>query len=349
MSRRNLLAHKTIIAWLIKQLRQLPTTRQAFFKLAAACYSLTFIFLIITLLGDSVSKLEIIIAIVLPLIILIIVGAGAWLRKRIDQRFSPSVNRNKMLNRLARTVTSPHPTNADEYIFKRFRPRSTEPYHFPPADNEKLIAEAAKLDCAVFLGSAYEDSLESKLHRNHTHQSKNPFSVMLVSLNDKTSGTLKFIGFTHLIPVSEATYDQYLNGKITDKDFNAGLVCKPHEPAFAVIIFSLGLERYRLKEVFKNNNRGKFDMLLSNIGLPPIGANDMYEAEFNLWVGLIYHLRQLLDNQKTAQWPTRILAPSFNKKVMRILEGAGFKKRPETSANGESLFELKLSLNDNNT
>jgi hypothetical protein len=98
--------------------------------------------------------------------------------------------------------------------------------------------------------------------------------------------------------------------------------------------------------MFKNRPIGKFDQMLSKIGLPPFRANDLYEAEFDLWVGLIHHLRQLLQNQKTVQWPVSIIAQSFNKKVIRVLEDAGFNKREETSADGEPLFELKLSLNE---
>ena len=74
----------------------------------------------------------------------------------------------------------------------------------------------------------------------------------------------------------------------------------------------------------------------------------MYTAEFDLWVGLIYHLRLLLQNQKIAQWPATILAKSFNSKVVHMLEGAGFNKREELSADGESLFELKLTLHETN-
>lgn len=345
-SQPNQAAHQSVIGWLIKQLRQLPSTRQAFFKLATVCYSLTFLFLVASLFGERVSKVEVAGAILLPLLFLVLVGFGAWVRQRIDQRFSPSFKRKVMLHRLVSTVTKPHPSNADEYIFKKFRPSTVTPYHFPPPDNDRLIAEAAKLNCAVFLGSAYEDTIDSKQRRNHSHQLKNPYSLMLVSHQDKSSTALKFIGFTHLIPVNEATYHQYLDGKIQDNAFSADLVCSLDEPAYAVIIFSLGIERYRMKRLFKSRSIGKVDRVLSKIGLPPYRANDLYDAEYDLWVGLIYHLRQLLQHQTTVQWPTNILAQSFNKKVMHVLTDAGFKQRTETSADGEPLFELKLSLHE---
>lgn len=339
-------ANKTIIDWLMKQLQQLPSTRQAFFKLAAACYTLTLVFLLASMFGESISKAEVIAAILVPLLFLIIVGVGLWLRKRLDQQFSPSVKRKEMLYRLLSTVTKPHPNRKGEYVFKRFRPSTTAPYHFPPSDNDKLIAESAKLNSALFLGASHEDTLDIKLCRNRSHQRKNPFSLMLISHQNKTSGTLTFIGFTHLVPVNEETYNNYLDGKIADTDYSSDLVCSLDEPAFAIILFSQELDRYRLKQVFKNKTMGKLDRLLSRIGLPPFRANDMYEAEFELWVGLIHHLRQLLQNQKTVRWPTTILAKSFDSKVMRILEEAGFNKREETSADGESLFELKLTLQE---
>jgi hypothetical protein len=338
--------HKKVISWLVKQLEQLPYTRQAFFKLATASYSLTFLFLLISLFGESVSKSQIIGAIALPLLFLIVISIGLWLRKRIDQQFSPSLKRKEMLVRLVSTVSKPHRHRKGEFVFKRFRPSSTEPYHFPLCDNEKLIAETAKLNSAVFLGEAYENNIEHKLSRNLSHQRKNPLSLMLISHKDKISGALTFIGFTHLLPVTEATYKAYLEGKIADNEFSADLVCSPDEPVFAVIIFTQELDRYRLKQVFKNKTMGKRDRLLSNIGLPTFIANDIYEAEFALWVGLIHHLRQLLQNQKTVQWPINILAKSYSPKVIQILEAAGFNKREETSADGESLCELKLTLHE---
>lgn len=337
---------QSVVSWLMKQLQQLPHTRQAFFKLATACYSLTFLFLIASLFGETITKAEVIGAILLPLMFLLIVGLGAWIRQRIDQRFSPSEKRKAMLHRLVSTVTKPHPSNANEYILNKFRPSTIAPYHFPPPDNDRLIAEAAKLNCAVFLGSAYEDTLERKLRRNHAHQRKNPYSLMLVSHQDAVGDTLKFIGFTHLIPVNEANYHKYLDGKIHDNDFGADLVCSVNEPAYAIIIFSLGIERYRMKRLFKNRTISKLDRTLSKIGLPPYKANDLYDAEYDLWVGLIHHLRQLLQHQTTVQWPTNILAQSFNKKVMQILIDAGFQQRNKTSADGEPLFELKLTLHE---
>lgn len=338
--------YKTVINWLIKQLQQLPDTRQAFFKLATVSYSLTFLFLLVSLFGENISKSTIAGAILLPLIFLFVIGIGLWLRKRIDQQLSPSVKRKELLINLLSTVSKPHPNKKNEFVFKRFRPSSTEPYHFPSSDNDKLIAEVAKVSSAMLTGDIFEDSVAHKRSRNYAHQHKNPFCLMLISHKDNANNTLTFTGFTHLIPVNEATYKKYIDGKITDHDFSSELVCRLNEPAFAVIIFSQGLDPYRLKQVFKNRSMGKFDRFLSSIGLPPFRENDMYEAEFELWVGLIHHLRQLLQNQKIAQWPTFILAKSYNLKVMQILEGAGFNKRKETSADGESLFELKLTLHE---
>ena len=101
--------------------------------------------------------------------------------------------------------------------------------------------------------------------------------------------------------------------------------------------------------MFKNRPIGKFDQLLSKIGLPPFRANDLYEAEFDLWIGLIHHLRQLLQNQQTVQWPINIIAQSSNSKVIRVLEDTGFNQREDTSADGEPLFELKLNLHQTAT
>lgn len=345
-SNRKETAHKTTSSWLVMQLEQLPHTRQSFFKLATVCYSFTFIFLLVSLLTNNVNKTQIVGAIVLPLLFLTIVGIGTWLRKRLAQRFSPSLKRNEMLFRLVSTVSTPHSSNKHEFVFRRFRPKTTEPYYFPPPDNDRLLAEAAKLNSSSFLGAARKDTQENKLRRNHAHQRKNPFCLMLVSDKYKPNNSFSFVGFTHLIPVNETTYNRYLTGEIGDNDLMPELVCALDEPAFAVIIFSLGLERYRLKQVFKNKPNGKFDRLLSKVGLPPFRANAMYTAEFDLWVGLIYHLRLLLQNQKIVQWPATILAKSFNSKVTHMLEGAGFSKREEVSADGEALFELKLTLHE---
>jgi hypothetical protein len=152
-----------------------------------------------------------------------------------------------------------------------------------------------------------------------------------------------FMGFTHLIPISEGTYHDYIRGKISDTDFNASLVCSPDQEAHAILVFSLGLDLWRLKEIITGRRLGKVDRLFKKVGLPPFQIGSLHEAEEDLWRGFFYHAQVLLRQQRFSSYPVIFLAQSLNASVKRVLRISGFIMLDgRISADGEELFEIKL-------
>jgi hypothetical protein len=287
------------------------------------------------------------VALGLPVLLLVPVIVGTWTRKRMDQRFGPRARRRDMLLDLKQAASQAHPDRPDEVVFRDFQPRARSLYRFPdPFDGDGLLTQAAALNCAAFASSTFADSLAAKLRRNGSHQRRNPFVIMLMA-HEKPAGPddaarEAFVGFTHLIPITEGTYNEYIAGKIGDNDFNADLVCRPDEEAYAIIVFSLGLDRWRLKEIIQGRRLNAFDGFLAGIGVPPFWVGDMYDAERRLWAGFVHHARQLMENQRFAGLPVTFLAQSFNLKVERVLKEVGFVQLPGLSADKEYLFELKV-------
>lgn len=336
----------TLIGWVLRFLQKLPSSKKAFLQLTGTLFSLAIIILLTRALGERKSSADIIATVLIPLAILLLVATGSWLRKWIDQRYGPSKRRERLLLQLVDTAATHHSDVTSEITLRSFTPKAKGLYAFPkPNDEDGLVTEATKLNCAAFSGSAYADSFERKYRRNGSHQRQNPRSLMLVAYKrtraDVTNNDL-YIGFTHLIPISESTYLNYINGKINDNDFSAALVCRPTEIAYAIIIFSIGIDRYKLKQIIKDRNLNILDRFLSKIGLPPFRIGDMYEAEFNLWIGLWYHLKELLNTQTFYNSPVVLVAQSLNSKVAQVLKSIGFEQLEGLSADGEYLFQLKV-------
>lgn len=331
--------------WLLKLLRKLPSTQQGFFKLATALYILALFYLLAVLIIDHINLVHMITAMLTPTALLIATATGSWFRKRIDIGTSRADRRKKLLHRLVKTVIKATPNKTGEYLLKRFVPSTTAPYVFPTPQNERLIAEIENLNCDVVLGTGHIDNTEVLAQSRHgAYQQKNRLSLMLISQQIKASSVLNFIAYTHLMPVNKTTYEQYMTGELLDSDLSADFVCRPDEPAFAILLLSIGLDRYRLKQLFKNRTQGQFDRFLARLGLPPFSTNDLYQAEYDLWVGVIHHLRQLLQHQTTMQAATRIVAHPFNGKIEQLLLAAGFNKPNTAKTNGKKLCELTLTL-----
>jgi hypothetical protein len=237
----------------------------------------------------------------------------------------------------------------NEIHLRRNRPKLGYLYRFPDADNrDGLLHKAAELNTTIFSSSTFKDSFDAKYERNESHQVKNEHAIMLIAHPLESAGTeistpVEYIGFTHLIPINKVTYRQYLKGEISDIRFSDQLVCSPSEPAYAILVFSLGLHRWRMKEIVQGRKLSVFDRILARIGIPPFDIGSLRDAEQHLWVGFVHHLQVLLKNQKLQQLPVILLAQSFNEKVSNVLTEIGFRKIDgKVSADEEDLFEIKV-------
>jgi hypothetical protein len=221
-------------------------------------------------------------------------------------------------------------------------------YTFPdPLEHDGLLKEASRLNCVAFSNSAFADSFEAKERRNGSHQRKNPHSLLLMAYQHHAgspgpSGSAEYIGFTHMIPIDEPTYVRYVEGKIEDNSFSARDVCGPDEKAYAILVFSLGLDRWRIKEIITGRKLTFLDRLFQQIGLPPFRIGNLYEAELNLWIGFLHHLQVLLREQRFSRYPVVLLAQNFNAKVERVLKNIGFTRLEGLSADKEHIFELRV-------
>lgn len=338
----------TLIGAMIRLLRRLPTTRQGFTRLAGTAYGAAAMIVGARALAAPPDVVKIIVPFSLSTLAVICIGTGTWIRRRLDQRFGPRERRLKVLLQLRQAASHPHDHSPGELVIRKYRPRAENLYAFPDVhDNDGLLTQVAQLNCAAFSNSAFADSFKGKYRRNGSHQRKNPHSLMLVAHeppggSDQPVEKSRYIGFTHLIPISEATYISYIEGKIKDNDFNAALVCSPNEEAHAILVFSLGMDRWRIKELITGRKLNALDRFFGRIGLPPFRIGDLYEAELNLWIGFLHHLQTLLREQRFSKYPVVLLTQSFNAKVERVLKEIGFVALDELSADGERLFELRV-------
>ncbi len=345
--------NQSIIGRLLTSLRKLPSSKEASTKLLLALLGLSVILPIILKFGDISTTLpKLIVGPASALSLLLLILIGTWLRKVLDQRGRVEV-RKKAIQILLQPVLKPHATLKGTYTLIRTSPIPTLIHKFPdPRETDGLLKEAATINCAAFRGSAFEDTFENKYSRNGSHQRRNPRAVMLMGFTGShfrsrpsvVSGD-QWVGFTHVLPVNESTYLKYINGTISDKDFSADLICPQNEPAHALILFSLGLDLYRLKRLYARTPPGwidrSMDTFLFRIGVGPRPNQKLFRVQKLLWTVLVYHIREILDHQSFTMASVKLVAQSFNRKVIDILSAGGFTElKGRISCDRESLFEL---------
>jgi hypothetical protein len=269
-------------------------------------------------------------------------------RLLVDQRESSLAHRQGMLLQLRDTAgTLLRKRNKRWVLRKRSWAKHEALYVFPrPGNEDGLMATAAALNCEVYRDSAYTDTYEKKYMRNQGHQERNPWAIMLVGhekpLETDPRNEQVFVSFTHLIPINQETYDRYVKGEISDLDFDVKLVCQPHEKAVAILVFSLGLSRFRMRTL-RVSKLSRLDRVLCYIGLPPFRIGDLYGAELNLYAGFVHHLHRLLDHQNHEPESLVLLAQNLDRTVGRVLISFGFRQLKGRSADGDALFEISIS------
>jgi hypothetical protein len=344
----SMIVETTFIGALIRVLRWLPATRQAFLQFAGATYVVAATVAGGILLAKPSDLAAAYLSLLVAFIPVALVLLGTWVRKRVDRRTIPSKRRLHSLLQIRFAASVPRNRTWNELQLRAFRPRDAHRYVFPdPHDRDGLVKEAARLNCAAFANTPFVDSLDRKYRRNGSHLRRNPFAIMLVAHERPSHGSPEqrkaFVGFTHLIPITEGTYNDYIEGKIPDKDFNARHVCSPTEAAHAVLIFSLGLDLRRLKEIITGRKLGSVDRFFAKVGLPPFRIGNLYEAEEDLWRGFFYHAQVLLKEQHFSTYPVIFLAQNLDVHAKNVLENVGFTRLDGLrSADNEHLFEIKL-------
>jgi hypothetical protein len=112
---------------------------------------------------------------------------------------------------------------------------SSEKFEFA-TKNTSVIA--TQLNCIAFKNKQWNDSFNNKHKRNLSHINKNCLSMMLI----KSIYPNRYIGFTHIFPVSKNTWHQYLRGFISDSNLTGRKIISSNKSKvspFGLIIFSV--------------------------------------------------------------------------------------------------------------
>lgn len=336
----------TAIGLLFWMLRLLPRRQEQLKKCIGTPVAIGLLYMATSALGDPISGVELSVGLAAPPLSLVLILAGTWVRKQVDQRFTSTAQRLERLHELRRITSRAHDSRPGEIVLRDVDSPVRELFQFPdPSNEDGLLTVATELNCAAFASTPFRDSFEAKLDRNGSHLLRNPYTIMLMA-HEEPSGQRgaeknQHVGFTHLIPVTHGTYKRYVRGEIGDNDFDSDLVCQPYEEAYAIIIFSLGLDRWRLKEILQERKLSGWDRFLARVGIAPAWIDDMYEAEQNLWWCFVEHVTYLMAHQRFVDFPVTLVAQSLNRKVEKNLKAIGFAQLPGTSKDDEHLYTLK--------
>lgn len=120
----------------------------------------------------------------------------------------------------------------------------TNKFKFAVDDLAPIVAD---LNMRGYARGRWATNLEDKLQRNRAHILKNKYSILLI----KSASENKYLGYTHVFPVSKRTWERYLRGEIKDNKFGANLIVADNhagkkDAAFGLILFSVvsvGIDR----------------------------------------------------------------------------------------------------------
>lgn len=190
---------------------------------------------------------------------------------------------------------------------------------------EKTAALSADLNMRAYKRSMWATSFEDKFQRNLSHIRKNHLSIMFV----KSLTSEKYLGFTHIFPVSKRNWDRYLDGKISDNKFLDKDIAtddpseKEHRQPYGLILFSIASVAYddELKENPKELRKNVINL---------------YEQ------AVAYHLKCYLDTQFKSQNVVEVLFQNMSKDFMGFFEGFT-KGKPRLSADGAFITVFDIS------
>jgi hypothetical protein len=192
---------------------------------------------------------------------------------------------------------------------------------------------SAQINHKEFKDTFWEDSLEAKQKRNRAHCRQNPRCIQLVAdpaeVGSAGSKPTKWIGFTHVLPLTTDGYMRYRNGELQDNTFGARYICSVNQKAAAILIFTIALIP-REEQHFE-----------------PLGLATARRLHIPLRA-LHHQLCALMVVHRFAEdEPVLLLAQNdSNEKIRKLLEHSfGFKNRSEKrTGDGGLLFEAAALL-----
>lgn len=165
---------------------------------------------------------------------------------------------------------------------------------------EKTAGIAADLNVKAYRNSRWTASFAEKFERNLSHIRKNKYSILLVkSLTDD-----KFLGYTHVLPVTTGTWEKYNNAQIGDNKFMDNLIVADKGPyrrfkkPFGLILFSVG-------SVFIDDELKSKPDLKAAIG-------ELYEQ------AIVYHISKYLQTMFKDQEKVMVLLQNMGKDYLKF-------------------------------
>ncbi len=227
------------------------------------------------------------------------------------------------------------------------------------ADTRDLTAIMTRMNCNLFEDSVHGQGFVEKMARNLSHAKKNPKVIRLLGMTDAgvknlhsngsqleqmELGRFPAVGFSHVIPISKATYDIYVIREkggpgIEDVNFPAEHVCAPCEKAYAFLVFTAAIDAARIR-------RWELGPPV-NWGQAVKGGRSklwhLLKAERELYLMLFEQLRELATLHLTGEQECLVLAQAFKGRAEKTLQQFGFKKiEGAHTADNEPLYQMKI-------
>jgi|GEM_PF-4244845 hypothetical protein len=187
------------------------------------------------------------------------------------------------------------------------------------AETENLGSISGKLNYEAFKNSPWQDSEIDKINRNAKHACKNKRCILL--LKDKEQN---YIGFTHIIPVNQNIWNEYLNGHISDNDFSSENIVPTQKTykddyAHGIIVFSIALLSDNKIQDFPNR------------------------LEF-LFKAIHFHLFEIAEQEFSNNRYMNVLIQTGERKLSRLCKSSYLKKHNILSKDKCEMYLGKIKL-----
>lgn len=190
---------------------------------------------------------------------------------------------------------------------------------------EKTAALSADLNVKAYKNSAWSTNFNDKFQRNLSHIRKNNLSIMFV----KSLLSDKYLGYTHILPVSKRTWERYLDGKISDNSFSDNYIAaddvneKSYKQPYGLILFSIASVFYD-----QELERGPVERREE--------VSDLYEQ------AVAFHLKSYLNTQFKSQNLVEVLLQNMGKDYLDFFKGFSPKSN-RLSADGAYIIVFDIS------
>jgi hypothetical protein len=109
-------------------------------------------------------------------------------------------------------------------------------------NDEEDVKLCSEINAKAYAKGAWRGTFKRKYERNLRHYRKNKFSLMFIKFED----TDRYVGYTHVFPVSENVWKKYVDGKLGDNSFSYINICDQNpkginEFPYGLILFSAAL------------------------------------------------------------------------------------------------------------